>query len=257
MVATMPGTPYKRTTMTIEAGASRYFQGDIRYLVILDATDATSVEVSFNGSSYTYLPKGWQLSNFQVDGIWIRNTSGAPNDVTFTYGSADVRNSNVVIDSSSTLPMALADGADVTLGAKADAAAASDNGAASVVALLKRMLLRKMPDAAKSVYTLDSAATVNAQSVKAASGRLYSILAFNPSGAAKYLRVYDLAAAPTVGTDIATRVIAIPAGGHVAIDFAGGDNFANGIAIAITGAAAYNDATAVAAHDVQLTINYL
>ncbi len=87
--------------------------------------------------------------------------------------------------------------------------------------------------------------------------RVYSLDAVNTTGAIKYVRLYDKVTAPIVGTDVSKRVIAIPATSSVHLTWDAGDNYASGLGIGISGAAAYNDATAVAAHDVQLTVNYV
>lgn len=90
----------------------------------------------------------------------------------------------------------------------------------------------------------------------ATTGNIFSIIATNASAAVKYVRLYNKASAPTVGTDIALITIVIPATFSKKIVYDIGFKFGTGIAFAITGGAAATDATAVAAGDVQLLINW-
>jgi len=108
-----------------------------------------------------------------------------------------------------------------------------------------------------TTVSLNSAATTNATLVKATAGIVYTIQANNTTASAKYLRLYNLTTAPTVGTSTPVMVITIPASSSIDLAIgAVGLKFATGISYAITNAAAYLDATAVAAGDVQLLINY-
>lgn len=105
--------------------------------------------------------------------------------------------------------------------------------------------------------SLNSAATTNATLVKSSAGIIYTIQANNTTAAAKYLRLYNLTTAPTVGTSTPVMVITIPAASSITVPIGlVGLKFSTGISYAITNAAAYLDATAVAAGDVQLLINY-
>ena len=105
-----------------------------------------------------------------------------------------------------------------------------------------------------TVTTLDVAAGTNAAFIKNAAGMVYEVHAFNAAAYAVFLRLYNKASAPTVGTDVAFRTIMVPAGGHAVVTYPGGAYFATGIAYATTKLAAYNDATALVAHDLQFSI---
>jgi hypothetical protein len=114
------------------------------------------------------------------------------------------------------------------------------------------------PSTTKSQISLNSAATTNATSTKASAGAIYEISASNMTAAIKYLKLYNKASAPTVGTDVPVLTIPIPANGFVAVPFGElGKVFATGIAFAITGAQAIADTTALAAGDVQLHGTYI
>jgi hypothetical protein len=251
--------PYQAITIILAAGETRPIPGTLRYLLLTSATDGTKLLVSFNGSSFYNLPTGEQLQDFEADQFWIQNTDVAPNTVTITTGMASLQALHVVVDSSSPLSVTLLGTSPISsvdLGVKADTAATTDTGTFSLIALFKR-LLAKFDVLTKSVYTVNALATTNAAVVKNAAGRVHSLDLFNASGATKYVRLYDKATAPTVGTDVAMRVYAIPATSTLHVHFPGADTYATGIAIAITGGAAATDSTAVAAGDVQLTINYV
>lgn len=104
---------------------------------------------------------------------------------------------------------------------------------------------------------LNSAATTNATNLKATAGTVYTIHANNTTASAKYLRLYNLASAPTVGTSTPVMVITIPASSSISVSVSAlGIAFGTGISYAITNAAAYLDATAVAAGDVQILIGW-
>lgn len=105
---------------------------------------------------------------------------------------------------------------------------------------------------------ITSAATTNATSVKATAGTVYSLVASNTGAAAAFLKLYNKASAPTVGTDVPVLTISIPAGGTVTIPFgATGHRFTTGIALAITNLAADSDTTAVAASQVKVLTAYI
>lgn len=110
-----------------------------------------------------------------------------------------------------------------------------------------------------SRYTLNSAATTNAALIKAGLTSIIGTLSLmNTSAAARYVRLYNKATAPTVGTDVASIVIAIPATSSKEITLTDDSwYFPLGLGIAITAAATRLDATITAADDVSVYINVL
>lgn len=108
-----------------------------------------------------------------------------------------------------------------------------------------------------TTHHLVSAATTNATSVKASAGSIGHVVVSNTSAAPKYLKLFNKASAPTVGTDTPVLTILVPATGTVVFDPANYYRMTTGIAYAITGAAADADATAVAAGDVIVNIAYV
>ena len=86
-----------------------------------------------------------------------------------------------------------------------------------------------------SPYALVSAATTNATSLKATPGSLGSIICGNIGTTVAYLKLYNKASAPTVGTDVPVHTIMIPgntAGAGFAYPIPAGLSFSTGIAFA-------------------------
>lgn len=101
-----------------------------------------------------------------------------------------------------------------------------------------------------------SAATTNAAVVKASAGMVYG-MQFNNSGATiAFVKLYNKATAPTVGTDVTVDVLAIPAGGSREVSRPLGMVYSAGISYAITGGFADADTAAVAAGQVVGSIQY-
>lgn len=104
---------------------------------------------------------------------------------------------------------------------------------------------------------VNSAGTTNATSTKATAGTVWSVVVSNINAAARYLKLYNKATAPTVGTDTPVLVIPIPAGQIVPVN--GGSNgirFGTGIAWALTANADDSDTTAVSANEHKVAITY-
>lgn len=102
-------------------------------------------------------------------------------------------------------------------------------------------------------FRLISAASTNATSLKASAGTLYMLYAVNLNAAVRYLKFYNKASAPTVGTDTPVATFPIPAsatGAGFALDFGPGFDFSTGIAYATTTGVADGDTAAVAANEI-------
>jgi hypothetical protein len=103
----------------------------------------------------------------------------------------------------------------------------------------------------------NSTATTNAAFLKASAGTIWSITAFNANASPRYVKFYNLTAAPTVGTSVPVLVVAVP--GTSTVMIGGGSNgirFSTGIAIAIVTGAADADATAVAANEIKVATSW-
>lgn len=97
---------------------------------------------------------------------------------------------------------------------------------------------------------VSSAATTNATVAKASAGDMFRASGYNSNAAARYLKIYNKATAPTVGTDtpIWTEYLAPQAKFDLA--FPKGMYFSAGISYALVTGAPDADATAVAAGDI-------
>lgn len=111
-----------------------------------------------------------------------------------------------------------------------------------------------------TIGKLISAASTNATSLKGSAGQVYTIYAHNTNAAVRYLKLYNKASSPTVGTDTPVMTLPIPgntAGNGFVLDTSGlGVAFAAGIAYALTTGVADADTGTVAANEIVLTILY-
>lgn len=109
-------------------------------------------------------------------------------------------------------------------------------------------------------YKLVSAATTNATSVKGSAGTLYMITASNVNADERYLKLYNKATSPTVGTDTPVHTFIIPgnaagAGTNIPVP-AVGLAFSTGIAFALTTEATDAGTTGVAANEIVINLAY-
>jgi hypothetical protein len=190
---------------------------------------------------------------------------------------------------SASLSVALAsdDAAVTALGAVADAAWASGNG--THTALLKTIATAALDTTTPSPVKIDqttdgttnrvnavpgstahalipapstyrvlsAAATTNGANIKGSAGTVKGIQGYNAKSSAVYLKLYNKATSPTVGTDTPVKTIYLPATAAFAFDFGTGVAFATGIGIALTGAGADADTTALASGDIlALNVDY-
>jgi hypothetical protein len=96
---------------------------------------------------------------------------------------------------------------------------------------------------------INAAATTNATLLKASAGQLYTLDFFNVAAYSVFLKLYNKASAPTVGTDTPVMTIPIQAGGGYSKTWPMGLPFSTGIAYAITKLQADSDTTVVVAGD--------
>jgi hypothetical protein len=108
---------------------------------------------------------------------------------------------------------------------------------------------------------INSAASTNGQLVLTGTSGLQALFASNTGAGAAYVKLYNKATAPTVGTDTPAMLITVPAAvagvpGSVEITPGfSGYRFALGLGLAITGGAADSDTTAVAAGQVKVILS--
>ena len=105
-------------------------------------------------------------------------------------------------------------------------------------------------------YFLNSAASTNGNLVLTGTSGLQAFFASNTGASDAFVKLYNKATAPTVGTDVPEIVIKVPANGQVELTPGfQGYRFALGLGIAITGLAADTDTTAVAAGQVKVKLS--
>lgn len=110
--------------------------------------------------------------------------------------------------------------------------------------------------ALKTQRLVSAAASTNATVAKATNGTLKRVTGYNAAAAARYLKFYDKATAPTVGTDTPRKTYYLPPATGFVFDL--DDYFGQGISFALTGAAADADTTNLTAGDVVcLNVDYL
>ncbi len=108
-----------------------------------------------------------------------------------------------------------------------------------------------------TTYNGVTTASTNAAVVKASAGNLYELTISNPTATPAFVKLYNKATAPTVGTDV--PVLTIPAAANSVVQFdlgQVGKRFATGIGIATTGAIAATDTTSAVA-GIQNNLTYI
>lgn len=111
-----------------------------------------------------------------------------------------------------------------------------------------------------STYYLSAAASTNATVVKASAGRVYKIRAFNDGTSAVFLKLYNMATTPTVGTSTVFdkfEILAGSTGAGFIDDINLGQAYSTGIAFAITSGFADSNTGAIGSGLVSVTILYL
>ncbi len=117
------------------------------------------------------------------------------------------------------------------------------------------------PPAPTTPYFVNSIASTNSALIITGTSGLQAFWATNTGATAAYVKLYNKATAPIVGTDVPEMIIPVPAAASgvpgiasVSIGFSG-FRFALGLGIAITGGVADSDTTAVAAGQVKVKLS--
>jgi len=131
----------------------------------------------------------------------------------------------------------------------------------STVSAVTAVTTSGTPTAPATPYILNSAATTNGALVLTGTSGLHAFYATNIGNSAAFVKLYNKATAPTVGTDVPAMVIPVPSmhsGIPGVANLAIGHNgfrFALGLGIAITGGEADSDTTAVTAGQVKVMLS--
>lgn len=95
-----------------------------------------------------------------------------------------------------------------------------------------------------------AAASTNATVVKVGPGAVFHVSGYNANAAARYLKIYNKATAPTVGTDVPIHTEYLAPQAKFSISFPAGLAFATGIGFGLTTGGADNDTAALTAGDI-------
>lgn len=105
-------------------------------------------------------------------------------------------------------------------------------------------------------YLSSAAANQDSAAVKASAGTLYGLTVTNSNTTVRYLKLYNLASGATSASTVYRRYM-IPAGGGIRESFDYGVVFATGISHRLTTGAADSNATAVAADEIMVNLEYV
>lgn len=108
-----------------------------------------------------------------------------------------------------------------------------------------------------SPFKVISAATTNATLVRAGPTQLTAYYMSNQNAAVRYVKLYDKATAPTVGTDVPKWTLGIPPGAAANVVFTFPLQFSLGLGLSMTTGVADNDNTAVAATEVVANLAFI
>ena len=120
----------------------------------------------------------------------------------------------------------------------------------SIIVPIQGTVAQQVSSSGGSVpYHTLSAASTNATNVKAAACKMYGYAISSTNAAARYVKFYDKATAPTIGTDVPKHTIQIPGNGVVIRTIPQGLQFSNGFGWGTTTGVADTDTGAVGAND--------
>lgn len=229
----IPGTT---ATALGKAEDAAHASGDTGVMALAVRTDTAAAS---SGTTGDYEP----LHTDSVGALWTRDTATQVDDAAFTPATGRIMPVGYLADETST-----------------DSVDEGDAGIPRMTLDRKQIVTPYAHTAGGATpYKLNSAASTNATSLKASAGQVYNIMCTNTNAAARYLKLYNKASSPTVGTDTPVQVYAIPgntAGAGFTISFPVGLIFTTGIAFATTTGAADSDTGAVAANEIVINIAY-
>lgn len=99
-------------------------------------------------------------------------------------------------------------------------------------------------------------ADTNAAVVKGSAGQVFGVELANNAAYAVFVKFFNKATLPTVGTDVPVWTIQVPAGGRAEINRPAGVSFAAGIGMCAVKLVADNDVTPLVAADVVGSVHY-
>ena len=221
---------------TIQAALDSAFTSGVHALQVYDKTVQNAVPA--NGAvTPTAATRIWQLNLQGVNFLRVNLSGGI---------TAGTIRAFAVLNQAPFFPFQLSLNSAQNLGTLSTVSAISNAGT---------------PAAPATPYFVNSAATTNGALILAGTSGLQAFWATNTGAAAAFVKLYNKATAPTVGTDVPEMIIPVPAavGGVPGVaqitPGVNGYRFPLGLGIAITGGVADSDTTAVAASHVKVKLS--
>ena len=135
------------------------------------------------------------------------------------------------------------------------------SGTLTTVSTVTAVTTAGTPAAPATPYILNSLATTNIALILTGTSGLQAFYATNTGATPAFVKLYNKATAPVLASDVPAMILPVPAAAagvpgvaNLRIGF-NGFRFALGLGIAITGAVADNDTTAVAAGQVKVMLS--
>lgn len=218
---------------------------------MLDALVASSTQTTFRASRVVNIARDDAELFVQIR---VLNGTAAPaSTTTWTIGMVGVTNyESVNVALNNVRPQIRTNnGLPITVEA----------GNLTTVGTVSQITNAGTPAVPSTPYFVNSAASTNGALVVTGTSGLQALYATNIGATAAFVKLYNKATAPTVGTDVPEMIITVPAavsGVPGSVEISPGFNgyrFALGLGIAITGGSADTDTTAVAAGQVKVKLS--
>lgn len=203
---------------------------------------STSPTVTTRASRYENIPD--QSTELYVF-LWNFNGTGTPaSSTTWTIGSLSVESfANVPVYLQGNRSLGQQNSLPVTL------------TGTNTVGTVTTVATAGTPAVPATPFFVNSAAGTNGALILAGTSGVQAFYASN-TGTIAYVKLYNKATAPVVGTDVPEMVITVPANGQIELTPGfNGYRFPLGLGIAITGLPADTDTTAVAAGQVKVKLS--
>jgi hypothetical protein len=238
-------------TITVNTTATGALPGEMFRLHGCDATsmglyDGAYKILRMTGSTYEVESIGDNFVSINCGGSFFKSTCNRIHfvrEMEYTRLVTEIANQNGIIDAAKAMPVSITNSPSIT-----------------TVSTVTAVTTAGTPTAPTN-YFLNSAASTNGALIITGTTGVQAIFATNNLTTPAYLKLYNKATAPTVGTDVPEMTILIPAAvgtvlGQVTVPIGfSGFRFPLGLGIAVTGGFAVADTTAVGAGQVAVKIS--
>jgi hypothetical protein len=249
------------------------------------ATDSTAVSAMSVLKQISASVQAPPTQAVTQSGTWTVQPGNTANTTAWKVDASSVavpitdNSGSLTVDNAGTFAVQEADGANVTLGSKADAkSTATDTTSITIMQVLKQISASVQAPPSQAVtntgtfavqasfgtatsggYTtkhLVAGASTNATSVKASAGQIYGWSIYNNAAYPIYVKFHNTAGTPTAGSGV-VQTVGVQAGTQVNVFNTQGIPFATGIGLTIVKDLADAGATAVAASDCVADVFYV